>query len=87
MTCDEIVVRVPQVDESKTVSRSEFMRLVSLCLHEIGHVNYTSNRSWDRGVDELVADLYSKGHKGLEAERKFFHGLVNGLEDVRMEAK
>ena len=86
-TCDEIIVRVPQVDESKTVSRSEFMRLVSLCLHEIGHVNYTSNRSWDSGVNQLVADLHSKGHKGLEAERKFSHGLINGLEDVRMEAE
>jgi len=84
-TCDEIRVRVPQVDESKTVSRSEFMRLVSLCLHEIGHVNYTSNSSWDIGVNELVKDLHIKGHKGLEAERQFFHGLINGLEDVRME--
>ena len=84
-TSQEITVRVPQIDESKTVTRSEFMRLVSLCLHEIGHVNYTSNGSWDRGVSQLVADLNSKGHKGLEVERQFFHGLINGLEDVRME--
>ncbi len=84
-TYKEVRVRVPQIDESKTVSRSEFMRLVSLCLHEIGHVNYTSNSSWDIGVNELVKDLHIKGHKGLEAERQFFHGLINGLEDVRME--
>ena len=86
-TSYEIRVKVPQIDESKTVSRSEFMRLVSLCLHEIGHVNYTSNQSWDRGVNRLVIDLNEKGHKGLEAERRFFHGLINGLEDVRMEAE
>lgn len=86
-TSKEIRVRVPQVDESKTVTRSEFMRLVSLCLHEIGHVNYTSNSSWDIGVNELVKDLHIKGHKGLEVERQFFHGLVNGLEDVRMESE
>lgn len=63
---------MPNLDDNAEVPMRNFHNLIGYAIHELGHMWFTDNRPWTR-----------------ESERrgKFFHSLVNGLEDPRIEMK
>ena len=61
---------LPNIDETADITKTEFNNLIAFALHELGHLWYTKNKYWKRES---------------RVRGKFFHSLVNGLEDPRIE--
>ena len=68
----KVTVYLPHVDEAKAVPQGLLHRLVGYVCHELGHHWFTKSLVWHNAV-------YSAGGD------KFLHGLINGLEDPRIE--
>lgn len=68
----DATIIMPNFDETQDISRDVYNQHIGFCLHELGHVWFTDNEPWDN-----------------ESEKRgdFFHALVNGLEDPRIEQK
>ena len=62
----------PNIDETADVPKSVFNELIGYALHELGHVWFTDEESWD---------LARENHGD------FVSSLINGLEDPRIERK
>lgn len=62
----------PNIDETVDVPKSVFNELIGYALHELGHVWFTDEESWD-----LARDNHGE----------FVGRLINGLEDPRIERK
>jgi hypothetical protein len=60
----------PGIDESKDIPMSLFNELIGYALHELGHVWFTDEETWNVARD----------HHG-----DFVNSLINGLEDPRIE--
>lgn len=60
----------PAVDETKEIDRDRFNQLIGYALHELGHAWFTENEKWDEATQNHGA---------------FVSGLINGLEDPRIE--
>lgn len=60
----------PAIDETKDISRDRFNQLIGYALHELGHAWFTDNEHWDQARNDHGA---------------FVSGLINGLEDPRIE--
>ena len=62
----------PNIDETADVPKSVFNELIGYALHELGHVWFTDEESWD----------FARENHG-----DFVSSLINGLEDPRIERK
>lgn len=62
----------PNIDETVDVPKAVFNELIGYALHELGHVWFTDDESWD---------LARENHGD------FVSSLINGLEDPRIERK
>jgi hypothetical protein len=62
----------PNIDETVDVPKAVFNELIGYALHELGHVWFTDEESWD---------LARENHGD------FVSSLINGLEDPRIERK
>lgn len=60
----------PAIDETKDIDRDRFNQLIGYALHELGHAWFTNNEPWDEARMKHGA---------------FVSGLINGLEDPRIE--
>ena len=60
----------PSIDETKTVDKKLFNKLIGYALHELGHVWFTDNQPWEAARDK---------------HGSFVSSLINGLEDPRIE--
>jgi hypothetical protein len=69
-----VTVYLPHVDEAKAVPDGLLHRLVGYVCHELGHHWFTASSLWHNAVHNAGDD-------------KFLHGLINGLEDPRIEKK
>jgi hypothetical protein len=67
-----VKVYLPHVDESGVVPQGLLHRLVGYVCHELGHHWFTKSLAWQNVVHNAGGD-------------KFLHGLINGLEDPRIE--
>jgi hypothetical protein len=67
----KVTIYLPHVDEAKAVPDGLLHRLVGYVCHELGHYWFTASRVWDKAA----------------GDDKFLHGLINGLEDPRIEKK
>jgi hypothetical protein len=63
---------MPAVEDAADVPMSTYNHWLGFMLHELGHVWYTESKVWDEAVRQKKSD-------------PFFHGLINGLEDPRIE--
>ena len=70
---------IPSVDDNAIVTQEQLNHLVALVFHEVGHVLYTNGYDWDNAVYSFKNEYPNHS--------KFFHGIINGLEDVRQEEK
>jgi len=61
---------LPDLNETADITKSEFNNLIGFALHELGHLWFTTNRYWKEQT---------------QIHGQFFHRLVNGLEDPRIE--
>jgi hypothetical protein len=66
-----VTVYLPHVDEAKIVPQGLLHRLVGYVCHELGHHWFTASSLWHNAA----------------GDDKFLHGLINGLEDPRIEKK
>lgn len=64
-----VKVYLPHVDEAKAVPDGLLHRLVGYVCHELGHHWFTNSNAWH----------------GAANGDQFLHGLINGLEDPRIE--
>ena len=64
-----VTIYLPHVDEAGIVPQGLLHRLVGYVCHELGHYWFTASRVWDKAA----------------GGDKFLHGLINGLEDPRIE--
>jgi hypothetical protein len=69
-----VTVYLPHIDEAKAVPDGLLHRLVGYVCHELGHHWFTASSLWHTAVHNAGGD-------------KFLHGLINGLEDPRIEKK
>jgi hypothetical protein len=60
----------PNIDDNLDIPEATHHDLVGFAVHELGHVWFTENYSWDRAREEHGA---------------FVGSLINGLEDPRIE--
>jgi hypothetical protein len=67
-----VKVYLPHVDEAGVVPDGLLHRLVGYVCHELGHHWFTKSLAWQNVVHSAGGD-------------KFLHGLINGLEDPRIE--
>jgi hypothetical protein len=67
-----VTVYLPHVDEAGVVPQGLLYRLVGYVCHELGHHWFTKSLAWQNVVHNAGGD-------------KFLHGLINGLEDPRIE--
>jgi hypothetical protein len=67
-----VTVYLPHVDEAGVVPAGLLHRLVGYVCHELGHHWFTESLVWHIAVEKAGGD-------------KFLHGLINGLEDPRIE--
>ena len=67
-----VTVYLPHIDEAGVVPQGLLHRLVGYVCHELGHHWFTASSLWHIAVEKAGGD-------------KFLHGLVNGLEDPRIE--
>jgi hypothetical protein len=65
----KVTIYLPHVDEAGIVPQGLLHRLVGYVCHELGHYWFTASRVWDKAA----------------GGDKFLHGLINGLEDPRIE--
>jgi hypothetical protein len=68
----DVSVMFPGIDETKEVDKGLFNQLIGYALHELGHVWFTTNKSWDEARDQHGA---------------YVSALINGLEDPRIEQR
>lgn len=66
----DVHVVFPGIDESKQIDKDLFNQLIGYAMHELGHVWFTTNQSWEKARSEHGA---------------FVSALINGLEDPRIE--
>jgi hypothetical protein len=66
-----VTVYLPHIDEAKAVPDGLLHRLVGYVCHELGHHWFTASSLWHNAA----------------GDDKFLHGLINGLEDPRIEKK
>ena len=61
---------LPAMDDDLDYPEVTYRQMLGYCLHELGHLRYTDHDPWDWAV-------HNHG--------RFLGGLINGLEDVRIE--
>lgn len=64
-------ILMPAIEDTAEVSMGVYNHWLGFMLHELGHAWYTNNKAWDDAVEQT--------------KDKFLHGLINGLEDPRIE--
>jgi hypothetical protein len=69
-TNDSVHVIFPNIDETKQVEAGLFNQLIGYALHELGHLWFTTDKSWNKAREDHGA---------------FVSALINGLEDPRIE--
>ena len=68
----DATVIFPNIDENANVDNGTFTNLIGYSIHELGHAWFTTNAPWDKARTTYGA---------------FLGGLINGLEDPRIERK